>query len=468
MLPYTPLHVLLLRPRRTTPPGPDVLVMTSGNLAGRADRHRRRGGPAPAGAARRRVAAARPADPGALRRLGRAGSSPAPSCRSAGPAATRRCRSRCRSTCPPIAGRRRRPEEHLRAGRGPLRLGQPAHRRHGRPAPPSRRSTATERHLEELTGVAPERAGRRPAPRLPVRAPGPARTPAAGRYAPCSTTTPTSPSVMGEHGLGRRRAGHRVRLRRHRLRHRRRGLGRRGAGRRLQVVPAGGPPRLRAAGRRRRQRAAARTGWRWRTCAPPASPGTTDLPRGRGLPGRRARRARPPARDRVRLRADLQHGPALRRGRLAGRRTPHRRLRGRGRDRARRRWPGAAAGRRRRTPSGSAPTRRRPDRRGSRAGRPRGRRTTSAAGVAAEIDRPPASTPRWPRSSPTSRTLPRRETGLDVVALGGGVFQNALLLGRAPSAPWTSGGSPCCGPGCCRPTTAASRSASSCRRLRSS
>ena len=46
----------------------------------------------------------------------------------------------------------------------------------------------------------------------------------------------------------------------------------------------------------------------------------------------RAARARPAARTRSRLRADIEHGPAVRRDVLAGRRVPPRRLRGRGGD----------------------------------------------------------------------------------------------------------------------------------------
>ena len=94
-----------------------------------------------------------------------------------------------------------------------------------------------------------------------------------------------------------------------------------------------GAPGLRAAGRRRRRRAPplpdgprapARRG-RGLDAGPPAGAG---LPRGRA-PG-----ARPPAADGARLRADLQHGPALRRRLVARRGAARRRLRGRGGDRA--------------------------------------------------------------------------------------------------------------------------------------
>ena len=43
----------------------------------------------------------------------------------------------------------------------------------------------------------------------------------------------------------------------------------------------------------------------------------------------------------------------------------------------------------------------------------------------------PASTPRWPGSSADVAVLQRARTGIDVVALSGGVFQNVLLLGLA-------------------------------------
>ena len=99
MLPYTPLHVLLLgeagdpRPRRA---GDDV-----GQPVRRADRHRRRGGAHPARRHRRRVAAARPADPRVLRRLGRPRRRRG---RAAGPAVPR---VRAAAGRPAVRGRRR-------------------------------------------------------------------------------------------------------------------------------------------------------------------------------------------------------------------------------------------------------------------------------------------------------------------------------------------------------------------------
>ena len=63
MLPYTPLHVLLFG-LPGDPPGPDALVMTSGNLSGEpivTDDAEAAAPPCPAG---RRVAAPRPAASG--------------------------------------------------------------------------------------------------------------------------------------------------------------------------------------------------------------------------------------------------------------------------------------------------------------------------------------------------------------------------------------------------------------------
>ena len=252
MLPYTPLHVLLLgstatRHRRA---GDDVRQPVR-----RADRHRRRRG-ARAGSAPLADAWLRhdrpihvPCDDSVARFV-------------AGAELPVR-RSRGYAPLPlalPFevdagAGRRRRPEEHLRGGRGPLRLGQPAHRRPGRPRHPRRAGRAP-------SGTSRSSPGVRPGVLVADAHPG-YRSSAwarehAGRPAGAHRAAPPRAHRLGD-GRARarpRRHGHRVRLRRHRLRHRRRGLGRRGARRRLQVVPAGRAPRLRAAGRRRRERAA--------------------------------------------------------------------------------------------------------------------------------------------------------------------------------------------------------------------
>ena len=77
-----------------------------------------------------------------------------------------------RSTARAGPGRGRRTEEHLLPRHRRRGLGQPAHRRHGEPARPSRPSTASVDHCRAL----PDRAGdcrRRRPPRLPHLAAGP-------------------------------------------------------------------------------------------------------------------------------------------------------------------------------------------------------------------------------------------------------------------------------------------------------
>ena len=75
MLPYTPLHHLLLRRRSARP-----LVMTSGNRSDEPIAYDDADAPRAAGRHRRRVPRPRPADPRPLRRLGRARRRRAPSC----------------------------------------------------------------------------------------------------------------------------------------------------------------------------------------------------------------------------------------------------------------------------------------------------------------------------------------------------------------------------------------------------
>ena len=197
MLPYTPLHELLLG-LDGDPAGPDALVMTSGNLSGEPivtdDAEALR----PAGAARRRLAAPRPADPRAVRRLGRAGRRRR---RAAGPPVPRLRAAAGRAAVRGAAdaGRRRRPEEHLRAGRGPVRLAQPARRRHGRPRHPRRARPRPSGTSSGSPAYGPSVlvADAHPA----YRSTGWAREHAAGRpVRPCSTTTRTSPRCMAEHG----------------------------------------------------------------------------------------------------------------------------------------------------------------------------------------------------------------------------------------------------------------------------
>ena len=125
MLPYTPLHILLLREAGRP------LVMTSGNLAEEPmvkdwDEIE------PPGGHRRRVPGARPGHRRALRRLGRAGARRAAAARAPGA-----------GLCPvppappaapaPGAGLRRGAQEHLLPDARRQRLPQPAHRRPGEP-----------------------------------------------------------------------------------------------------------------------------------------------------------------------------------------------------------------------------------------------------------------------------------------------------------------------------------------------
>ncbi len=189
MLPYTPLHVLLLG--APAQPGPDLLVMTSGNLSGEPivtdddEALVRLGGLADAwlrhdrpihvpcddSVARfvngdelpvRQVARLRPAaDRVALR--GGAGA-----------------RHRCR------------PQEHRRRRGRTLRLGQPAHRGPRRPG----HAAGAERHREPPGGADRGAAGagrRRRAPRLPLHLLGARSRGRPARCGPCSTITPTSP-----------------------------------------------------------------------------------------------------------------------------------------------------------------------------------------------------------------------------------------------------------------------------------
>ena len=334
-------------------------------------------------------------------------------------------------------------------GRGPLRLGQPAHRGPGRPAPPSRRSTRTERHLRDAHRR-PARPVGRPT-RTPATGPrgGPARSPGPGAH---GAAPPRPRGLRDGRARAGPRAGHRVRLRRHRLRRPTAQCGaasswsattRRAAARRTSAMC-----RWRAA----TPACAAPTGWRSRTCGPPASTGTRPA-RGRRLPRHRAGRARPPARHRVRLRADLEHGPALRRGVLAGRRPPRRRLRGRGGDRAG--GAGPAGGRRGPLPRSTS--------------RPGPEPTVADPGpvvraVVADVRRgmPAALVAARFHAGVAALVVAlaereRERTGLERWCSPAGCSPTPCCW-RARSGSSTGAGSRCFGPGCCPPTTAASRS----------
>ena len=418
MLPYTPLHVLLLEQG-----GPDVLVMTSGNLAGEpivfddADARERLDGIADAWLSHdRRIHV--PCDDSVSRVVAGAelpvrrsrGHAPLPVALPVEVEPVLAVGADLKNTCAVATGRYAWLSQHI----GDLDdlATQDA-------------LTASERHLEELTGVRP---------RLVVADAHPgyrstswAREHAAGRpVRQVQHHHAHIASVMGEHGLGLddevigiafdgtgygtdgavwggealvagyksfRRSGH------------------------LGYVPlAGGdasvlrPYRmalahLRARGRRMDRR-------------PPGR---------RRLPGDRAVGARPPAGDRSGMRPDVQHGAALRRGLLARGPAAPGRLRGRGSHRARVRRPlvrrrgrallvrdrrGRCRRVRRRGPgTGDPGCRARPARRAPRCPEIAAR---FHAGVAALVG--------------GLAHHARGQTGLDAVALGGGVFVNSLLL----------------------------------------
>ena len=204
MLPYTPLHVLLFG-LPGDPAGPDALVMTSGNLSGEPivtddDEALTRLGRLADAWLRHDRPIQVPCDDSVA---GFVGGAELPIRRSRGYAPL------------PVAlpfevdadaRHRRRPEEHLRRRERPLRLGQPAHRRHGRPGHASGARPPPSAHLEELTGVRPRRWSS-PTRTRATAPPRWAREHAAGR--PVRTVQHHHAhvaSVMAEHGLGARRA----------------------------------------------------------------------------------------------------------------------------------------------------------------------------------------------------------------------------------------------------------------------
>ena len=144
---------------------------------------------------------------------------------------------------------------------------------------------------------------------------------------------------------------------------------------------------------------------------------------GAGLPGQTSAGCCAPARDRAGLRADIQHGPAVRRGVGPGRRPAGGGIRSPGGDRAgglvaRRRSAGTRVRVRRRCRATSGGDRPGP---GARRDHRRPARRYTDGRDRGEV--PPRR--RRPGRRPRRRS---EDTGGQPVALSGGVFQNALLL----------------------------------------
>ena len=333
MLPYTPLHHLLLRAARD-PPGPRLLVMTSGNLSGEPIVTDDGGGagagwrisPTPGSRHDRPIQV--PCDDSVVRVCDgeRAAGTPL--------ARVRAAAGRPAGAGPARAGGRRRPEEHLLPR---PRGATPGCRPTSATWTTSRRcrpSSGAEQHLEGSPGSRPS-CWSRTGTRLPVARGGPSGTRTAGRCVAYSTTTRISPPSMAEHGLDGGRPVHRLRLRRDRVRRRRRGVGRRGAAGRLRRLRPVRAPARTCRCPAATPACATRAGWRCPTCGPRGCA----WDRGRCRAWRPARRAERRCSKRQLERGigcvpDLQHGPAVRRGVLAGRACATGGLRGAGGDRA--------------------------------------------------------------------------------------------------------------------------------------
>ncbi len=333
------------------------------------------------------------------------------------------------ASSPPRAGARRAPQEHvLHPARRP-RLRRSAHRRPRPPAEPApprrgaddvpaplphrrRRTVAADLHPDYASTHIAERwwdggaaRGTRPAPPRPHRqrhgrerpdrhgssgspstAPASARTAPSGAASSCSATRPGS------------------------------------------SAPATSPPSSSPAATAARARAG---GWRSRT----STPRGVDAERDPGVVRRRrARRAplapgRPPRRRGCRPggAGEHQRGPALRRGGEPPRRRPHARASRRRQRCGSRRWRAR-----------SRPGRSRRSRCGAAAARSSSTRTSLVAALVEQRAAGPGRRragrrlPREPRRRGGGgvRATSPAATGVDRVALSGGVFQNALLLQR--------------------------------------
>ena len=187
MLPYTPLHHLILRELDGVP-----LVMTSGNASDEPIAYRRRRRGRAAGGHRRRVPDPRPADPSPLRRFGDADRRG----RGAAAAAVARLRSRPARAAGAVpcahAGARRSVEGDLRSRSRPPRVLEPSPRR-----PRLLRSVSSQCRVDQpLPGVVrlPARADRARSP--PGLRDNPVRAPSSTRRSPgwpSSITTRTWP-----------------------------------------------------------------------------------------------------------------------------------------------------------------------------------------------------------------------------------------------------------------------------------